>query len=113
MRKLTIVIFGLIVFIGITPVSIHAQGTTRTQHVEMTYIAADNYKNRLVNAEAGFNQLKAFFAQVDWKPGISYSFLKDVLGGGFKAKNGYVMTEKGYAYGACGASTILNKLVQT
>ena len=88
-------------------------GAQRMQHVEMTYITADNYYNRLVNAEAAFNQLQLFLQTVNWQIGIDYSFLGNVIGGSFNPDNGYVMTEKGFAYGACGASSLLNRLVKS
>jgi hypothetical protein len=86
---------------------------TRTYTVQMTYVRSDNYKNRLVNARAAFDQLQAFFDRVTFKRGVNYSFLHDVLHDNMTPEKGYVNTEKGYAFGACGASSLLNKLVQT
>ncbi len=80
--------------------------------VSMTY-PEKNYRNRLVNAAAGFDQLQHFFDTVQWKPNFSYSFLRDVLHNSLKADAGFVMTEEGYGYGLCGASSLLNRFVQT
>jgi hypothetical protein len=97
----------------VRPIHAQTQNNSRVQRVEMTYVEADNYRNRLVNAKAAFDQLQSFVEKTDWQLGKTYSFLKGVLGGSFDPKFGYVMTEKGYAYGACGASSLLNHLVQT
>lgn len=85
----------------------------RTFSVQFTYVKADSYKNRLVNAKAAFDELQKFFQKVKMKPGYSYSFLRDVMRGSLLPDEGYVMSEKGYGFGACGASSLLNKLVQT
>jgi hypothetical protein len=85
----------------------------RTQAVQMTYVRADNYKNRLINARAAFDQMQVFFDKVEFKRGFNYSFLRDVLHGSMMPSQGYVNTPKGYAYGACGATSVLNQLVQT
>jgi Beta-lactamase enzyme family len=86
---------------------------SRTITVEMKYVRGDNYKNRLINAQAAFNQMNDFFGRVEFKRGFNYSFLRDVLQGSMMPEQGYVNTPKGYAFGACGASSVLNKLVQT
>lgn len=112
MRTLGTLIIALLLMATAARTAHAAQGT-RIQRIEMSYVEADNYRNRLVNAEAAFDQLQTFFDKVQWQPGKSYSFLRMVLGGTFDPKFGYVMTEKGYAYGACGASSLLNQLVQT
>ncbi len=85
----------------------------RTASVEMKYVRGDNYKNRLINAKAAVDQMQAFFGQVEFKRGVNYYFLRDVLHNSMNPSQGYVNTPKGYAYGACGASSVLNKLVQT
>jgi hypothetical protein len=112
---LVLLMIILILFGG----AIHAVGAStpkeaeRRHYIEMDYVEADNYPNRLVNARAAFDQLQAFFDTVEWQPNKRYSFLNHVLHGTFDPKAGYVMTEKGYAYGACGAPSLLNHLVQT
>lgn len=85
----------------------------RTFSVQFTYFKADSYKNRLINAKAAFDELQKFFQKVKMKRGYSYSFLRDVMHGSLLPEEGYVMSEKGYGFGACGASSLLNKLVQT
>jgi hypothetical protein len=105
----------LIVAVCLIPVVYSAraqESQTRTFSVSMTYPEV-NYKNRLVNAKVGFKKLQEFFSKVQWKPKAQYSFLRDVIHYNMQPSDGYVMTEKGYGFGLCGASSILNKLVQT
>jgi hypothetical protein len=85
----------------------------RSHTIEMVYVRSDNYKNRLVNAKAAFDQMLIFFQKVEMRRGRHYSFLRDVLRYNMPPEQGYVMTPKGYAYGSCGAPSALNKLVQT
>jgi hypothetical protein len=106
-------VWALPVFYGVHAALATSPSLVRTYTVQMTYVQSDNYRNRLVNAKAAFDQLQAFFDTVTFKHGVNYSFLRDVLHGSLTPENGYVNTEKGYAFGACGASSLLNKLVQT
>lgn len=83
---------------------------TRVYTASMTY-PADNYKGRLINAKAAFVQLQTFFDGTAMQPGTPYSFIHAVLHDTISPDAGYVMTEKGYGYGACGASSLLHNLV--
>src|SRR5947209_19831664 len=65
----------------------------RTYSVQMTYVVKDNYKNRLVNSKAAFDELQNFFDTVDMHPHVTYSFLFDVLHGSLSPQKGYVNTE--------------------
>src|SRR5437762_186862 len=62
----------------------------RTINVEMKYVRGDSDKNRLINARAAVNQMQAFFERVDFKRGVNYSFLRDVLRGSMNPSQGYV-----------------------
>ena len=106
-------VLALPVFYGVHTALATSPSLTRTYTVQMTYVQSDNYRNRLVNAKVAFDQLQAFFDKVTFKRGVNYSFLRDVLHGSLTPEKGYVNTEKGYAFGACGASSLLNRLVQT
>jgi hypothetical protein len=71
------------------------------------------YKGRLVNAEVAFKQLQKFLDTVEWNPKRQYSFNRDVLHNNLRESDGYVNTPLGYAFGACGAPSLLNKMVKT
>ncbi|MEP7286805.1 MAG: hypothetical protein ABI947_13675 [Chloroflexota bacterium] len=92
-------------------VSANSPSLARTHTVGFVYVTT--YKNRLLNAQAAFNQLQEFFDKVQWKPKRQYSFLRDVMGNSVRPEAGYVDTPLGYGFGSCGASSLLNKLVKT
>src|SRR5215468_5787224 len=78
-----------------------------THKVAFKYVT--KYKGRLINAEAAFNQLQKFLDTVEWKENRQYSFNRDVLHNNLRTEDGYVNTPLGYAFGACGAPSLLNK----
>src|SRR5258708_7669467 len=83
----------------------------RTHTVGFVYVTT--YKNRLTNSQATVNIMQKFFDTVEWRQDQQYSFLRDVVHNNFKPDDGFVGTPLGYAYGSCGASSLLNKLVKT
>src|SRR5260221_3068541 len=83
----------------------------RTHTVGFVYVTT--YKNRLTNSQATVNIMQKFFDTVEWRQDQQYSFLRDVVHNNFKPDDGSVGTRLGYAYGSCGASSLLNKLVKT
>src|SRR5258708_6212632 len=89
----------------------NAPSLTRTASVGFVYVST--YKNRLVNAQTAVVQMQHFFETVTWERGRHYSFLRDVVHNDFRPDYGYVNTPLGFGFGSCGASSLLNKLVQT
>lgn len=85
----------------------------REYSVMITYEAEHSYAGRLANARAAFAMLQAFFDSDPFAPGEEYSFLSDVLKNTMLPDQGYVMTQYGFGYGACGASSLLNHLART
>ncbi|MCC7451406.1 MAG: hypothetical protein IT324_28620 [Anaerolineae bacterium] len=108
-----LVCLSVLSLVGVRLAQADSPQFNRTFSVQFTYVKADSYKNRLVNAKAAFDELQKFFQTVKMKPGYSYSFLRDVMRGSLLPDEGYVMSPLGYGFGACGASSLLNKLVQT
>lgn len=83
----------------------------KTHTVGFVYVTT--YQNRLANSHATVIQMQKFFDSVQWKPDYQYSFLRDVVHNNFTPDDGYVQTPLGFAYGSCGASSLLNKLAKT
>src|SRR5258708_9655332 len=83
----------------------------RTHTVGFVYVTT--YQNRLVNSQATVNVMQKFFDSVQWKQDQQYSFLRDVVHNNFRPDDGFVGTPLGFAYGSCGASSLLNKVVKT
>jgi hypothetical protein len=81
--------------------------------VSITYEVADVYAGRLENARAAFSALEAFFESEPFSERRTFSFLRDVLNNTMLPDDGFVMTAYGFGYGACGAPSLLNHLVQT
>jgi hypothetical protein len=85
----------------------------REHSVSISYEAEHTYAGRLTNARAAFAMLQVFFDSDPFAPGEQYSFLSDVLKNTLLPEQGYVMTQYGFGYGACGAPSLLNQLART
>ncbi|MCC7206751.1 MAG: hypothetical protein IT323_05565 [Anaerolineae bacterium] len=85
----------------------------REYSVSIMYEAEHTYAGRLANARAAFAMLQVFFDSDPFAPDDEYSFLRDVLRNTMLPEQGYVMTQYGFGYGACGAPSLLNHLART
>jgi hypothetical protein len=90
-----------------------AQGRLRTHSVSLHYTADATYAGRLQNAEAAFRRLEIFLANDPFAQPKQYSFLNHVLQRSMVRGQGFVQTQYGFGYGACGAPSLLNQLAQT
>src|SRR5438477_197310 len=88
-RNLLCVPFVAMIFYAAPTARADDASLSRTMTVDMKYVRGDNYKNRLINAQAAFNQMNAFFGRVEFKRGFNYSFLRDVLQGSMMPEQGY------------------------
>jgi len=111
-RRLVLVLTVLFMLtIAFVQVNAEAAWARRITTVGLVYVTT--YHNRLINAQASVAQLQQFLDTVHWEPRRQYSFLRDVMHNSVRPADGYVNTPLGFGYGSCGASTLLNKLVQT
>src|SRR5574342_1535 len=83
----------------------------RAISVSITYLPEHVYGGRLVNSKAAFTLLAKFLDSTTVIRSRVYSFIDDVLGGMFRQGDGFVWTAYGYAYGTCGAASLLNELI--
>src|SRR5579859_1682538 len=104
----------LALFVLLTPYSVSAVDSAyEPVRTIVTFKYTHVYKNRLLNAQASISQMQKFFDMVTFQHDHHYSFLRDVMHNQLASVDGYVETPLGYGYGSCGASSLLNKLVQT
>lgn len=104
--------FGAILVGSHTPS--HA-AALREHTVSIIYERQYVYGGRLINSKVAFEKLQEFFEGNPFaeQPYKTYSFLADVLKNTMLPRQGYVMTQYGFGYGACGAPSLLNELVAT
>ncbi len=88
----------------------------REVSVSFSYHPLQVYGGRLTNSKAALVLLYKLFARFPSEPNLlkePLSFVNDVIGGKFHQKDGFVWTDYGYAYGTCGAASLLNQLART
>jgi len=84
----------------------------RTVTVSFTYSPLNVYDGRLTNSKAAFTLLQKFLFTLPSRTAGKYSFVNDVIGGKFHERDGFVWTTYGYAYGTCGAASLLHQLIR-
>jgi hypothetical protein len=100
----------------------------RETSVTIIYEKQHVYGGRLDNAKAAFARLTTFFDADPFVRAVAptgtephrtelarqpFSFLRDVLRSSMLPKQGFVVTQFGFGYGACGAPSLLHELVNT
>lgn len=115
MRSLLILFVGCVIAVSAFEKTwANAPLQERIYTVSITYQREQVYGGRLTNSKVAFGMLQKFF---DTNPFVrrqkNFSFLMDALGSSMLPRQGYVMTMFGYGYGACGAPSLLNQLVNT
>jgi hypothetical protein len=105
---------GLMAVSAINPLAppTRAADLTRTHTESMSFAGQHDDPARLVNTQVALKQLQRFFDNVQFQPGVEYSFIHDVLQDSLSHSRGFVETRSGsFGNGISSVASLLNALV--